>query len=71
MTAMAGASGVRSWLQSQGWMFLTAERLRRTTIGLFVVATLISTVGLSGSSRPAHGTVSAAAHSQAASAVSR
>ncbi len=52
MTAMAGASGARAWLQSQGWTWLTPRRLRRATIGLFVVATLVSTVGLSGSTKP-------------------
>jgi hypothetical protein len=49
MTAMAGASGVRAWLQSRGWTFLTPERLRRVTIAVFAVATVVSTVGLSGS----------------------
>jgi hypothetical protein len=52
MTAMAGASGVRSWLQTRGWTWLTPARLRRATIGVFVAATLVSTVGLSGSTRP-------------------
>ena len=51
MSAMAGASGVRAWLQSRGWSFVTPERLRRTTIGLFVAATLVSTIGLSGSTK--------------------
>jgi hypothetical protein len=49
MTAMAGASGVRSWLQTRGWTWVTPGRLRRATITLFVAATLVSTVGLSGS----------------------
>jgi hypothetical protein len=53
MSAMAGASGLRAWLQTRGWTFLTPQRLRRATIAAFVVATLVSTVGLSGSSRPA------------------
>ena len=62
MTAMAGASGVRAWLQTRGWTFLTPQRLRRATIGLFVAATLVSTVGLSGSTKSpqAHAQVSAA-----------
>jgi hypothetical protein len=66
MSAMAGASGVRAWLQSQGWAFVTPERLRRATIGLFVVATLVSTIGLGGSSKPepahAHAPAVAIAH---------
>ncbi len=53
MSAMAGASGLRAWLQARGWAFLTPQRLRRATIAAFVAATLISTVGLSGSSKPA------------------
>jgi len=54
MSAMAGAGGLRAWLQTRGWSFMTPERLRRVTIGAFVVATLVSTIGLSGSTKPAH-----------------
>lgn len=54
MSAMAGASGFRAWLQTRGGSFVTPERLRRATIAGFVVATLVSTVGLSGSSRRSH-----------------
>jgi hypothetical protein len=53
MAAMAGASGVRAWLQQRRWSWLTPRRLKHATVGLFVVATLVSTVGLSGSSKPA------------------
>jgi hypothetical protein len=49
MTAMAGAGGVRTWLQTRSWSFLTPQRLRRITIAVFAVATVVSTVGLSGS----------------------
>ena len=49
MTAMAGAGGVRSWLQTRGWSSMTPERLRRITVAVFAVATVVSTVGLSGS----------------------
>jgi hypothetical protein len=61
MTAMASASGVRSWLQTRGWTWMTPERLRRLTIAAFVVAVLVSTVGLSGSTHPpaAHPAVAA------------
>jgi hypothetical protein len=54
MAAMAGASGFRAWLQTRGWAFVTPQRLRRATIGVFVAATLVSTIGLSGSTKPAH-----------------
>ena len=69
MTAMAGASGFRAWLQTRGWTFLTPARLRRATIAGFAVATLIATIGLSGSSTPtAHPDRAAAAPAAAARA---
>lgn len=60
MSAMAGASGLRAWLQTRGWSFVTPVRLRRATIAAFVVATLVSTVGLSGSTKPTPHTASSA-----------
>jgi hypothetical protein len=51
MAAMAGASGVRAWMQNRGWTWLTPKRLKRVTVGLFVAGTLLSTVGLSGSTK--------------------
>jgi hypothetical protein len=59
MAAMAGASGARSWLQAHHMSWLTPERLKRITIGLFVVAFVMSSVMISGSSAPA---AHAAAH---------
>jgi len=53
MAAMAGASGVRSWLQNHHMGWLTPKRLRAATAVLFVAAFGISSVGLSGSSAPA------------------
>jgi hypothetical protein len=53
MAAMAGASGARSWLQAQhhsSW--LTERRIKAATAGVFVAATLGSTVALKGSSSP-------------------
>jgi hypothetical protein len=56
MCAAAGATGVRTWLQTHHFGWLTPARLRRVTIGLCVVALGVSTVGVSGSSHPArHG----------------
>jgi hypothetical protein len=52
MAALAGASGARSWLQAHHLGWLTPKRLRVATIALFVVATLVSSVGLSGSTKP-------------------
>jgi len=51
---MAGASGVRTWLQTHHLGWLTPRRLRALTAALFVVALLVSSLGLSGSSKPAH-----------------
>jgi hypothetical protein len=47
-TAAAGATGIRAWLATRGWAWLTPLRLRRATIGLLVVA-LGAAATLSGS----------------------
>jgi len=52
MAAMAGASGARSWLQAQHHSWLTDRRIKTATAGIFVAATLGSTVALKGSSPP-------------------
>jgi len=54
MAAMAGASGARSWLQAQHRSWLTERRIKAATAGIFVAATLGSTVALKGSSPPVH-----------------
>jgi hypothetical protein len=55
MAAAAGASGARSWLAAHHLSWLTPRRLRLATVTLFVIAGLVSSVGLSGSSAtPAH-----------------
>jgi hypothetical protein len=55
MAAMAGASGARSWLQAQHQSWLTERRIKAATAGIFVAATLGSTVALKGSSSaPVH-----------------
>jgi hypothetical protein len=53
MAAMAGASGARSWLQAQHQSWMTERRIKAATAGIFVAATLGSTVALKGSS-PMH-----------------
>lgn len=45
--AAAGATGLRAWLATRGWTWLTPQRLRRATfallaVGLVVAATLSS-----------------------------
>jgi hypothetical protein len=54
MAAMAGASGARSWLQTRHETWLTESRMKAATAGIFVAATLGSTVALTGSTPPAH-----------------
>jgi hypothetical protein len=53
ITAASAASGFRSWMQNRRFGWLTPRRLRALTIGAIVAATLVSSVGLSGSSRTA------------------
>ena len=49
MSAGAAVTGTRSWLGSRRWSWLTPERLRRVTIGLFVLGLLGASTILSGS----------------------
>jgi hypothetical protein len=53
MAAMAGATGARSWLQTHHQTWLTERRMKAATAGIFVAATLGSTVALKGSTPPA------------------
>lgn len=62
MAAMAGASGVRSWLQAHHLGWLTPRRLRALTIAGFAAAMLGSSVTLSGSTVPAAGATAQPAH---------
>jgi hypothetical protein len=34
--AAAGATGVRAWLATRGWAWLTPRRLRRATVALLI-----------------------------------
>jgi hypothetical protein len=62
MSAAAGATGFRTWLQTHHFGWLTPRRMRALTISAMVAATLVSTVGLSGSTPPAHAATHSAAH---------
>jgi hypothetical protein len=65
MSAMAGATGARSWLQTHNMSWLTPERLKRITIALFVVAFAFSSVMIGGSAAPvAHAASHAASHAR-------
>jgi hypothetical protein len=50
MAAASAATGFRSWLQTHSYGWLTPRRLRRLTVAAMCAATLVSTVGISGSS---------------------
>jgi hypothetical protein len=60
---MAGATGARSWLQAHHFGWLAPRRMKAATIALFAVATLVASIGLSGSTAPAKGV--APAHASA------
>jgi O-antigen ligase len=49
MAAASAASGVRTWLQSSGFRWLTPRRLRRLTLAAMCAAGLVSSLGVSGS----------------------
>jgi hypothetical protein len=52
MTAAAGATGARTWLQNSHATWLTPRRMKVATIGVMGAALAVSTVGLSGSTPP-------------------
>jgi hypothetical protein len=49
LATMAGATGVRAWLQAHHMTWLTPGVLKAITIALFAAAILVSSVGISGS----------------------
>lgn len=53
MTATAGATGVRAWLATRAYAWLTPKRLKAITVALVAVALIASTVLVSGSTAPA------------------
>jgi hypothetical protein len=59
---MTGASATRSWLQAQHITWLTPQRMKVATVGLFAAATLASTTTLGGSTTPPSAHHTAAAH---------
>lgn len=48
MTAAAGATGARTWLQTRHATWLTPRLLRVATIVLLVLGFVVSSVGFSG-----------------------
>jgi hypothetical protein len=51
MTTGAAVTGVRSWLGTRNYSWLTPQRLRRTTICLFAAGLLASALLVSGSGK--------------------
>ncbi|MBB4662759.1 hypothetical protein [Conexibacter arvalis] len=49
MTATAGAAGIRAWLATRAFGWLTPRRMKAITIGLVAVALLASTILIGGS----------------------
>lgn len=49
MTATAGATGIRAWLATRSYAWLTPRRLKAITIGLITVALVASMVLVRGS----------------------
>jgi hypothetical protein len=58
LTAASAATGLRTWLQNHHFGWLTPKRMRALTLSAMCAATIVSTVGFSGSTPAAH----AAAH---------
>jgi hypothetical protein len=61
LTAMAGATAARTWLQAQPMTWLTPKRMKVATVAIFAAAALGSSVTLGGSTPPP-----SAAHDHAA-----
>jgi hypothetical protein len=66
MTTGAAVTGVRSWLGTRNYSWLTPRRLRRTTICLFAAGLLASATLISGS-----GTQPTSAHAASSSPASQ
>ena len=49
-TALTGAAGMRAWLATRGFAWLTPGGMRAVTIALLAAGVVGSSVGLSGSS---------------------
>ena len=49
MASASAATGLRSWLQTHSYGWLTPKRMRRLTLAAMCAAGLVSTVGISGS----------------------
>jgi membrane protease YdiL (CAAX protease family) len=64
IAAASAASGFRSWLQGRHFRWLTPRRLKALTISAICAAAIVSSVGISGSSRASAGAPHAASAQQ-------
>ncbi len=65
ITAASAATGLRAWLQSHRFSWLTPRRMRAVTIAAMCAAGLVSSVGMSGSSAPSAGAAPSPPHAHA------
>ncbi len=49
MTAGAGATGIRAWLATRGYAWLTPRRLKAATVALVAAGVVVASVALGGS----------------------
>jgi hypothetical protein len=52
MTGASAATGLRTWLQTRGYSWLTPRRVRALTVAAMCGATLYASVGFSGATPP-------------------
>ena len=45
-TATAGVTGVRAWLATRGWAWVTPKLVRAATVGVVTVGVIVSSVRL-------------------------
>lgn len=62
MAAASAATGVRTWLQTHHFGWLTPRRMRALTIVVMSGAAIFSTIGFSGSTPAAHVTPARTVH---------
>jgi hypothetical protein len=62
MVAGSAATGLRTWLQTHHFGWLTPKRMRALTLAAMCAAGLVSTVGISGSTPPSGHASAAAVH---------
>jgi len=62
--AVGSASGIRAWLATRGWAWLTPKVMRRATVGLMGAAVVASSVLVSSAAPPAQTSPASGAEQQ-------